>query len=327
MTLKNMPLISIIIPIYNVADYLATCIDSVIGQSYSNLEIILVNDGSTDNSLEIAQQYKEKDSRVILINQDNKGLGGARNTGLYKAKGNYIFYLDSDDYLDKDCINVSVEVAQKYGADMVQPNFYYNYTDYLLLNIRLKEQEKVYTSKEAMFTLLEHKVILNFAWGILIRNGLAKNHSYVEDVSFEDTYWKYAIIHDCQQYIVLKQPLIYYLQREESISGSFSIRNLDQLEGGVQQVNFIKEHYPEEYLNQALRLLNNYIIIHQHSLKLLSEEQRKIYQKRIDEIKEQFHLVKKFPRAYAPFWQKINRVINALKGRLLFDRDWRKIPK
>ena len=97
-------LVSIVVPIYNVEKYLSKCIDSLISQTYKNLEIILVNDGSTDQSGEIAQQYAKQDSRIRYIVQKNKGLGGARNTGLEYAKGNYILFIDSDDYIRNNMV-------------------------------------------------------------------------------------------------------------------------------------------------------------------------------------------------------------------------------
>lgn len=95
-------LISVIVPIYNVEQYLSRCIESIISQTYSNLEIILVNDGSTDESGKIAERFAEKDNRIIVLNQENGGLSAARNTGLRKAKGSYIGFVDSDDYIDPD---------------------------------------------------------------------------------------------------------------------------------------------------------------------------------------------------------------------------------
>ena len=96
------PLISVIVPVYNVEQYLKKCLDSVISQTYTNLEIILVDDGSTDNSLSICREFEKLDARVRVFSQNNRGPGSARNTGLNHAKGIYIAFVDSDDYLDKN---------------------------------------------------------------------------------------------------------------------------------------------------------------------------------------------------------------------------------
>ena len=95
-------MITVIIPIYNVSKYLKNCLESVINQTYKNLEIICVNDGSTDNSLEILKEYKERDERIIIIDKKNAGVSAARNDGIEKASGEYLFCVDGDDYIDED---------------------------------------------------------------------------------------------------------------------------------------------------------------------------------------------------------------------------------
>ena len=117
--MKNQPLISILIPVYNVEEYLRECVDSVINQTYENLEIILVDDGSTDSSGKICDEYAEKDSRVIVVHKTNSGPSKTRNEGLKVAKGDYIYFLDSDDYIDNNTIEILVLTAQNHDADLV----------------------------------------------------------------------------------------------------------------------------------------------------------------------------------------------------------------
>src|SRR5690554_7549539 len=107
-----------------------------------------------------------------------------------------------------------------------------------------------------MWALLEHKTVLNFAWGKLIRRNLAQKHTFPEGKYYEDTFWKHKIIHEAKIYVALKHPVLFYLQRESAISGAFSIRNLDQLEGELQRLKFIKKYYPKKFEDQALKLLN-----------------------------------------------------------------------
>ena len=98
------PAVSIVVPVYNVEAYLEKCLDSLVNQNFDNYEVIIVNDGSTDKSKEIAQRYENKYSNVVLIDQKNKGLGGARNTGIEAVKGEYILFVDSDDYIHPDTL-------------------------------------------------------------------------------------------------------------------------------------------------------------------------------------------------------------------------------
>lgn len=111
--------VSVIIPVYNVEKYLPKCLDSVINQTYADLEIICVNDGSPDNSSAILEEYAKKDNRIKIINQENTGLSGARNTGIKASTGDYIVFLDSDDWMDTEAIEAAVTVAQNSGSDTV----------------------------------------------------------------------------------------------------------------------------------------------------------------------------------------------------------------
>ena len=117
--MKNQPLISVIIPVYNVENYLRECVDSVINQTYKNLEIILVDDGSTDSSGKICDEYAKTDSRITVISQKNSGPSKTRNAGLKNAKGKYIYFLDSDDYIEADAFEQLICTAEKNGADLV----------------------------------------------------------------------------------------------------------------------------------------------------------------------------------------------------------------
>lgn len=115
----NTPLLSIIIPVYNVEKYLCECLDSVVNQTYKNLEIIIINDGSTDRSFEIICKYMESDSRISVITQENQGVSSVRNTGVIYSKGEYIMFLDSDDWIDKETCKVAIENALNYDADVI----------------------------------------------------------------------------------------------------------------------------------------------------------------------------------------------------------------
>ena len=112
------PMVSVIIPVYNAEAYLEECLDSVVNQTLKNIEIICVNDGSTDNSLDILKEYQEKDDRVIIINQENQGAGVARNQGIKVAKGNYLSILDADDFFELNMLELMCMNALKFDADV-----------------------------------------------------------------------------------------------------------------------------------------------------------------------------------------------------------------
>ena len=123
------PTVSVIVPVYNVEKYLARCVDSITSQTYENLDIILVDDGSTDNSGRICDEYAKKDTRIRVIHQKNKGASAARNCGITAASGNYIGFIDSDDWIDKDMYELLVNTAIEHHADIARCDTYLNYDD------------------------------------------------------------------------------------------------------------------------------------------------------------------------------------------------------
>lgn len=114
------PLISVVIPVYNTAPYLEKCLDSVVKQTYQNLQVIIINDGSTDDSAEICQKFADKDKRIEFINKKNEGVSTARNMGIEKSHGEWIYFLDSDDYLDFNAFSQLVSISLEYKVDVIQ---------------------------------------------------------------------------------------------------------------------------------------------------------------------------------------------------------------
>lgn len=322
-----MNLISVIIPVFNVQEYISKCINSVINQTYTQLEIILVDDGSTDESGVLCDELVKRDVRITVIHQENGGLSDARNTGIKIANGDYVFFLDSDDYLSLDCLETLYNAIIEHDAEVAQTNFYYDFPNYLLYNNNLKGKDKVFTREEAMQGLLEQEVIKNFAWGKLIRADIAKHHLFPKGKYFEDTFWKFYIIHECKKYVAIAKPMLYYLQRSASISGTFSLRNLDQLEGELQRLTFIKNNYSKKYEEQALKLLHHKVTHHQGLLNSLNKDDQQKYRERLAEIVDELKLKERFPNAPNRFRKKLNRLIHGIKRRILVSNDWQRIEK
>lgn len=322
-----MNLISVIIPVYNVEAYFSRCIKSVINQTYTQLEIIIVNDGSTDGSGVLCDKFSEKDCRISVIHRSNRGLSDARNYGTEVAQGDYIFYLDSDDYLSLDCLKKLYNAILEHDAEVAQTNFYYDYPDYLLYNKSLNGKDKVFTREEAMQGLLEQQVIKNFAWGKLIRADIAKEHSFPKGKYFEDTFWKFNIIHECKKYVALAKPMLYYLQRPASISGTFSLRNLDLLEGELQRLAFIKKYYSKKHEQHALELLHHKVTHDQRLLNRLVKDDQQKYIERLAEIEDELKLKERFPKEPSGFMKKMNRLTQGIKSRILESKDWQRIEK
>ncbi len=241
--------ISIIIPIYNVENYLSYCVDSLISGIDSDCEVILVNDGSTDDSLKVCEVcQKAYPDLVKIINKKNGGLSDARNEGTKIAQGDFIYYLDSDDWITPDAIDKLYKFAIKNNCDVVQGGFYYAYEKYLLYDDRwVKDTDKpfVLDRDTAMHELIKNEYIKNFAWGKLYKTEIVKRHLFPKGKYYEDSYWQHLIMYEVTRYGVMPEPLYYYRQRESGISGFFSIKNLDLLKGYKERVAFVNEFYPQ----------------------------------------------------------------------------------
>mgnify|MGYP002625390860 CR=1 FL=1 len=242
-------MISIILPIYNVESYLRQCLDSLFSQfDASFMEVILVNDGSTDMSLDICKEYKRRYPEVIIINKENGGLSDARNAGLEAATGEYCYFLDSDDWLAPNAIKSLYDFAIEKECEVVQGGFYYAYDTHLLYDNRwINEniQPFVLSKVEAMKELLKQQYVKNFAWGKVYKTEIVKKHLFKKGAYFEDSFWQHLIIHEVNQYGVIPTPLYYYRQRSSGISGGFSLKNLDLLKGNEERLAFIEQEHPE----------------------------------------------------------------------------------
>jgi len=186
--MQNLPLISVIVPIYNVAPWLPRCLDSIVGQTYKNLEIILIDDGSTDNSLEICQTYGAKDTRIKIIHQENKGVSAARNAGLDAATGEFIAFCDPDDWLSINAYETLFDLYQQSGADICWGNVAYCYAD-----AHPVPEQKLISPKDALRIELDELLLTHFlhVWTELytrrlIAKGLRFDTSYScgEDLDF-----------------------------------------------------------------------------------------------------------------------------------------------
>lgn len=286
----KMKQVSIIIPIYNVEKYLKQCLDSLYPQTTPSMEVILVNDGSTDKSLEICKEYKEKYPSTIIINKENGGLSDARNTGTAIATGKYIYYLDSDDWLAPDALEQLYNFAEEHQCEVVQGNFFYAYNDHLLLDNRyIKEEQSVFilSRKKAMKELIKNEYIKNFAWGKLYLTSIAKKYPFKKGAYFEDAFWQHHIINEVNRYGVLPTPLYYYRQRENSISGNFSIRNLDLLKGYEERLKFIQKDFPKLstiMMEKFWQILTSFYRISQQNQDEIVRREFQCYWKRMNSL-------------------------------------------
>ena len=237
-------LISVVVPIYNVEEYLSRCIESIINQSYVNLEIILINDGSTDSSLSICKKYLKKDNRIVLIDKKNGGLSDARNAGIKKSSGKYLFFIDSDDYIHKNCIELAYKLLSENNADisvLSYKNVYGTSTidDDLISNLSVN----VYGKNEALENLLYQKGCTTSAWGKLYKKELFSDIEYPVGKVHEDLPVTYKLFYLSNKVVISDAKMYYYLIRNTSITGSkYNIKRAISLDFAADETHFIKNN-------------------------------------------------------------------------------------
>ena len=254
------PKVSIIVPVYNVKQYVAEALESVINQTYKNLEIIVVDDGSTDGSEKICDEYAKKDNRIKLIHQDNKGLSAARNTGLDNMIGEYVAFLDSDDAFMPEAIEKSLSAVISNDVDCVVFNLIKCKT---IEDVSLKSLSKktffldlshgVYSRKEALIAIANREI--NFAvWNKLYKSKIWENIRFPEGLVYEDVYIILQAIDKTSSIYVMDDVLVKYRDRKKSISKTVSVKNIkDNFDSWKVFYNFIETHIPDVFDEQQLQ--------------------------------------------------------------------------
>jgi glycosyltransferase involved in cell wall biosynthesis len=208
-------LVSIIIPVYNIDKYLERCLKSVIDQTYSNLEIILVNDGSTDNSLDICHKYQKKDNRIIVIDKKNGGLSSARNIGLEVSKGKYVTFIDSDDWVSTKYIEILYGNIIKNDADISIVDFV-KITTAKINDLESKANITNVCLSSAEFALNHHLPVM--ACAKLYKLSLFNNLRFTENIVFEDEDIMYKLFYKSEKIVYSEYIGYFYFQRNQSIT-------------------------------------------------------------------------------------------------------------
>ena len=288
--------VSVVLPIYNVAQYLDKCLSSVINQTYKNIEIICVNDCSPDNSLNIIKLFQKIDSRIILVDRkQNGGLSAARNSGLDVATGDYVYFLDSDDYIDEDYIEKMVDAAIKSKADVV-------------LNTSIKAETEEKSSQHfpgRTYNDISHEyidakpAILNIIWNtwahLWKKSFLDKIHArFPEGYIIEDQYFQAITYIHLDKVYVIRESLYHYIIRDTSIIGKLKS---DSFYTNLKILNKIFDYYEDNKLLDSLhnvRMLTDWILPEYNEKRREQLEELKKYFKRIEPfVNQNCHLYKK----------------------------------
>lgn len=238
--------ISVIIPIYNVEKYIHECIDSVRNQTYTNLEIILVDDGSTDSCATICDEYAKKDSRIRVIHKENGGLSDARNAGLEIATGKYIGYVDSDDYIALDMYEHLYNACEENEAEIAVCRFH-TFTDKIQLCENVVNRNKVYNSKGILLAYIDESVeelITPSAWSKLYRRDCIQGLQFPKGKLCEDIVYTTKAFYNAKKVVYVDRELYFYRNRPGSIMTEKSVINRrirEEIEQYEDRIAFLKE--------------------------------------------------------------------------------------
>lgn len=238
-------LISVIVPIYNAEQYLEKCIDSIINQTYTNFEIILVNDGSTDNSGSICDEYAKKDSRIRVIHKENGGLSSARNVGLDNANGEYVSFVDSDDWIEQDMLETLYNSCEENNAEISCGGRYDVYPKSTIVGLCPKNSECI--SRIEMIKKLFASVECDCSvCDKLFKRSLFNEIRFPIGQINEDEAIFYNLLGGATCIALVNKPLYNYFHRASSISTSdFTERKLIYMENAIKIKNLVIEKYPE----------------------------------------------------------------------------------
>ena len=284
--MMNNELISVIVPIYNVDKYLEKCINSIINQTYNNLEIILIDDGSTDNSGKICDKYKNMDNRIIVIHCDNKGLSCARNKGLDIAKGDLFSFVDSDDYIEPNMIEELKNNMDEFNSDISICNINYLknqkrkilYKDVFRKDFISKEKEKFKNIQNDFSSLTV------YAWNKLYKKELFNNIRYPEGKIYEDSYVLCDILDKANIVSYTLKPLYNYVYRSESIVNNFSIKHFDKIDSFNKKIEFLTKKGYDDLISEEKNRKMNCLIINLSKMKRYGIKNKEAWDKYYKEL-------------------------------------------
>lgn len=257
------PLISVIVPVYKVEPYLDKCVSSIVNQTYTNLEIILVDDGSPDDCPAMCDAWAEKDRRIRVIHKSNGGLSDARNAGMAVATGELMAFVDSDDWIDAHYIEYLYNALRQSNADISACDLREVYDDSVMTAFAEQmPQVEVSTSEEAIEDILHNRRFRAVAWNKLYTRKVMTGERFETGRLHEDEFFSYRLYDKASRLAYIDLPLYNYRQRQGSIMASFSARHLDALDAYLDRIALLEEKYPRllplDKLNFCIACMNLY---------------------------------------------------------------------
>ena len=237
------PAISVIIPVYNVESFLTRCVDSVISQTFRDIEILLIDDGSTDSSGSLCDELARTDCRIRVLHKENGGTGDARNTGIDHAQGEYLIFFDSDDYVDADMLETLYGLLLKYKTNIAACTI----ADHFKTREIKNHGSKVYllSPQEAMRDILLGNRGNYSVCTKLIHRDFCKNHRFCKGKTYEDVLYIPGLLLQVERIVLIDRPMYHYWHRSDSICSSpFSADDLMHIEAHQYVLEQVREHWP-----------------------------------------------------------------------------------
>lgn len=274
-------LISIIVPVYNVEKYIEKCLDSIINQTYENLQIILIDDGSSDASGRICDEYAEKDSRIQVIHQENRGVSNARNHGLNLAKGRYIGFCDSDDWIELDMYEYLYDLLKNSACDISTCGVWMECPDKVYeIGFSRKKNQK-FNRKNAIVEFHRRKNMSDWMWCKLFSSEILKNITFDEKLKISEDYKFQCDAFEQSQSVICGTEIKYhYVQRKNSVSNN---RYTDAFEKGLDVVKMYTDKYIEMYPDSKKEIMIKYMLDSMGNVTTMIKS-NSIIQKRLNEI-------------------------------------------
>lgn len=287
-------LISIIVPIYKVEKVLDRCIRSIVCQTYSDLEIILVNDGSPDNCPDICDRWEKKDSRIKVIHKENGGLSDARNAGLEFANGEFIGFVDSDDWIAPEMYERLLNSMIQNNSDIAACSVEMVWENNSQSRMLTQQKNCVLNRKEAQLELLIESKLKDPVWYKLYRKSVIEGMFFEKGKYHEDVFWSYRAIGNANSVSIIDYIGYYYWQRGESIMGEkYSLKRLDAVEGKCNRQEYFKEYFPELESKGLVDLWFTCLYQGQVALKELSQKEVLQVFQRLKEVLKKYPILKK----------------------------------
>ena len=269
------PLISVIVPVYKVEAYLDRCVQSIVDQTYRNLEIILADDGSPDNCGAMCDAWAQKDGRIKVIHKENGGLSDARNAGIAVASGEFIGFVDSDDYIAPEMFRLLYDRLCTDGSDIAACGVGMVFEDGTPSRPLTPSGCIILNREEALEAILRESWLKQPVWYKLYRTDLIRNLPFPVGKYHEDVYWTWQAVARAEKVSVFDVPCYFYVQRSGSIMGeSYSLRRLDAIEAKCQRLEFLRKEYPELTAAGQIDLLFSCMYHGQLALKALPKKER-----------------------------------------------------